>query len=75
MTPPAAARPAATGGAVPVATVAAETPRTTLAAGIGALAILVLLAQPFLGDRMARLAGAVLATDDVDVCPREERSG
>ena len=74
VTPAPAPRPAATGAALPVRAAATETPATTLAAGIGALAILVLLTQPFLGDRLARLAGAVLATDDVDVCPREERS-
>ena len=43
----------------------------SIGAGIGAVALLVLLAQPLLGDRLARMAGAVLAADDADACPME----
>jgi hypothetical protein len=48
-------------------------PHTTFAAGIGALALLALVVQPIAGTRLARLAGAVLATDHAGTCPREER--
>lgn len=64
---PAAGAPAAP--AVPLETA----PAASLAAGIGALALLALLAQPFLGDRLARAGAAVLATGPTDTCPLEER--
>jgi hypothetical protein len=46
---------------------------TTLASGIGALAVLALLAQPFAGSRLARLATSVLAPGAAGSCPQEER--
>jgi hypothetical protein len=46
---------------------------TTLATGIGALALLALLAQPFLGHQLARLATALLAPGAAGSCPQEER--
>ena len=45
----------------------------TLASGIGALALLALLAQPFLGNQLARLATALLAPGAAGSCPQEER--
>ncbi|GEM_PF-4722593 len=45
----------------------------SLSAGIGVLALLVLLAQPLLGDRLARMANTVLAVDDGDACPMGEK--
>ena len=48
-------------------------PAASLGAGIGALALLALLAQPFIGDRLARAGAAVLATGPTDTCPLEER--
>jgi hypothetical protein len=68
---PATATPSITGApAAPVA--ASELPAPSLAAGIGALALLTLAAQPFLGDRLARAAAAVLATSPTDTCPLTE---
>ena len=49
-----------------------QTPAASLGAGIGALALLALLAQPFLGDRIARASAAVLATGPTDTCPLAE---
>jgi hypothetical protein len=46
---------------------------TTLATGIGALALLALLAQPFLGHQLSRLATALLAPGAAGSCPLEER--
>jgi hypothetical protein len=46
---------------------------TTLAAGIGALALLALLAQPLLGRQLARLATGLLAPGAAGSCPQEER--
>lgn len=51
----------------------AGTPATPLGEGIGALALLALLAQPFIGDRIARATGVVLAADQGTTCPLEER--
>jgi hypothetical protein len=68
---PAAPAPAIDGApTAPVAT--SELPAPSLAAGIGALALLTLLAQPFFGDRLARAAAAVLATSPTDTCPLSE---
>jgi hypothetical protein len=46
---------------------------TTLAAGIGALAVLALVAQPFAGNGLARLAAGLLAPGATEYCGREER--
>jgi hypothetical protein len=51
----------------------ATLPEVPVGAGIGALAALVLLAQPFLGTRLARFSTAVLAAGDTASCPLEER--
>jgi hypothetical protein len=71
-----AARPAATpAAATPVAAAPVATtsvPALSVGAGVGALAVLLLLAQPFLGDRLSRLAAAQLATDQ-ESCPWERR--
>lgn len=63
-TPGAAPRAAAIGDPTPVASVGA---------GIGALALLALLAQPLLGGRIARAATALLGGTEDDFCLREER--
>lgn len=47
-------------------------PRVPLGTGIGALALLLAFAQPFIGARIARMTSTVLAADDV-ACPWEER--
>lgn len=52
---------------------AKSTPGASIGAGIGALALLALLAQPFAGARLARGVASVLAADDADTCPREAR--
>jgi hypothetical protein len=46
-------------------------PAPTLAQGIGAIALLALLIQPFLGDRLARGAGLLTSAGLTDTCPRE----
>ena len=48
-----------------------ELPTVPIGAGIGALALLTLIAQPFIGDRLGRAAAAVLA-GDAGTCPWEE---
>ncbi|HEU5083634.1 MAG TPA: hypothetical protein VFU14_09865 [Acidimicrobiales bacterium] len=58
------------GGTTPVAT--SDVAPASLGAGIGALALLALLAQPFLGRRIARAGAAVLATSPTDTCPHLE---
>lgn len=70
---PAGSTPAPSAGA-PVATQPAGTsaPAASLGAGIGALALLALLAQPFIGDRIARAGAAVLGTGPTDTCPLAE---
>jgi hypothetical protein len=59
--------------AAPIATAPApvSAPVNGLAQGIGALAVLALLVQPFVGDKLAK--AAALLTDDgpADSCPRE----
>ncbi|MCU1488165.1 MAG: hypothetical protein JWN67_4911 [Actinomycetia bacterium] len=50
-----------------------DTPAASVGAGIGALALLALLVQPFVGDRLARAAAAVLGDDAAETCLREER--
>jgi hypothetical protein len=62
--------PAAPVAASPVLTT--EAPAVSLGAGIGALAALLLLVQPFIGDRLSRVAAAQLATDQ-EGCPWERR--
>ena len=51
----------------------ASTPAAPVSEGIGAIALLAMLAQPFIGDRLARAAGVVLAADQGTTCPQEER--
>jgi hypothetical protein len=53
----------------PIATTPAG---VTLASGIGALAALALIAQPFAGKALARLPDALLGTASADHCPWEE---
>ncbi len=81
LSPPIARAPAPVASAAPVPAPAAmptapaantETPLASLGAGIGALALLALLAQPFLGSRIARAGAAVLGTGPNDTCPLEE---
>jgi hypothetical protein len=50
-----------------------KAPAASIGAGIGALALLALLGQPLLGERLARGAAALLATDQAETCLREER--
>jgi hypothetical protein len=69
---PLAPAPVVSPGAPTVPTATSDVPQTTFAAGIGALVLLALLAQPFAGNRLARLASAILA-DDAGACPREKR--
>ena len=65
--------PAPAPAAIPTAPAAStETPVASLGAGIGALALLALLAQPFLGNRIARAGAAVLGTGAAGTCPMEE---
>jgi len=64
---PAAPAPAA---AAPV--LANEVPAASVGTGVGALAALLLLLQPFIGDRLARVAVAQLATDQ-EGCSWERR--
>lgn len=73
--PPAARAPAAAAPSTPAAAPAAAStpaPAASLGAGIGALAVLLLLLQPFVGDRLARAAAVQLATDQ-EGCPWEQR--
>ena len=56
----------------PAPVLASDTPEIPAGAGIGALAVLLLLLQPFIGDRLARAAAAQLATDE-EGCPWERR--
>lgn len=65
------AEPSTPNVATPGPSISTETPAGSLGAGIGALALLALLLQPFLGDRLARATGAVLATGPADTCPLE----
>lgn len=60
------------GTTAPVATAAARVPNIPLGSGVGALVLLGFLVEPFIGGRLARLAGTVLGGDTV-ACPREER--
>ena len=64
------ASPSAPSGRTPVP---ATTPAgVTLASGIGALAALALVAQPFAGRALARVPAALLGTGSSDHCPWEE---
>jgi hypothetical protein len=65
--------PPASGGATATRAAAQAANATTLGAGIGALALLALLAQPFLGRQLARFATAQLAPGAAGSCPQEER--
>ena len=73
-TPTAAPATPSLGGA-PIAPtpVSDDVPAASLGAGIGALALLALLVQPFLGRRIAQAGAAVLATGPADTCPLEAR--
>ena len=71
---PAAATPVPASRSTPAAPTTTEpTNATSLATGIGALALLALLAQPVLGDRLARLANGLLGPGADGSCPQEER--
>jgi hypothetical protein len=74
-------------GAVPVPQSAAALPSFTaaapaaatgepvvgsLGAGVGVLALLVLLLQPFLGDRIARALSGIYTSGEATTCPWEE---
>jgi hypothetical protein len=45
----------------------------SVGAGIGALALLILLAQPFVGDWLGRGSATLLRADQFAACPWEER--
>jgi hypothetical protein len=64
---------AATANAPIATTPTAALPDVPFGAGIGALVVLVLLAQPFLGARLARFSTGLLAAGDGATCPLEER--
>jgi hypothetical protein len=67
------ASPAAPVAGAPVAPVATdEVPVASVSTGIGAIAVLLLLLQPFIGDRLARLSALQLATDQ-ETCPWQRR--
>jgi hypothetical protein len=69
---PAAAAPSAS--AAPSSTApASAVPDVPFGAGVGALAVLVLLAKPFLGARLARFSTGVLTAGDAAGCPLEDR--
>ena len=72
-TPTPAATPSLGGGPVAAAPASNDVPAASLGAGIGALALLALLVQPFFGRRIAQAGAAVLATGPVDTCPLEAR--
>jgi hypothetical protein len=71
----AAPAPTSSGGSAPrsASTPTEPASATTLASGIGALALLALLAQPFFGTRLARAANALLGPGATGSCPQEER--
>lgn len=71
LTPRPASGPGAGAPAAVAVPAGSEQPATTLATGVGALAALALLAQPFVGSRIARLPAALLAADNAAACPRE----
>ena len=50
-----------------------DAPAVPIGAGVGALALLALLGQPFIGDRLARASQVVLAADSFSTCPWEGR--
>ena len=49
------------------------TPSIPIGEGVGALALLALLAQPFIGNWLARGSTTLLASDGAGACPWEER--
>jgi hypothetical protein len=63
--------PGGTGGSQPVGTT--EEAELPVGAGVGGLVLLILLLQPFLGERIAWISSAVLAADRSDTCTWEER--
>ena len=50
-----------------------ESAPVPIGVGVGGLVLLALLVQPFLGERIARACGTVLATGHADTCRWEER--
>jgi hypothetical protein len=69
--PGGSAVPTVGGGSQPVGTT--EEAELPVGAGVGALLLLVLFLQPFLGERIAWISSAVLAADRPDTCTWEER--
>ena len=67
----AAPAPASLVGAAPAVATPADAPEVSLAQGIGVLAILALLAQPFLGDLLSRGAALLTTAGPTEACPRE----
>jgi len=71
--------PAATTGPVPSGSAGVVVPASSgqgpapVATGVGALALLALLVQPFVGDWLGRGSAAVLSSDQFTACPWEER--
>jgi len=66
--------PAVTGSAGVIVPASTDgDPATPIGAGVGALALLVLLAQPFVGDWLGRGSAALLRSEQATACPWEER--
>jgi hypothetical protein len=70
--PTAARRPTAR-AATPVAASTGRVPNVPLGAGVGALVLLAFLVEPFVGARLARVAGTIIGAGDAASCPWEER--
>lgn len=68
-TPSSGATTPSTPSSVPV--VETTAPVASLSAGIGLLALVALLLQPLVGERLAAAAGLILTGDDSESCPRE----
>ncbi len=75
-TTPSFSLPDTAGPSIPPATDAPTVPTEPVSipkgAGMGAAVLLVLLSMPFVGDRIARICAAVLATDRSTTCTRRD---